>query len=474
MENTVTSRNGDGKHGRKDHTSINTRIDSCSQRLQAREDQPVSDFITNSRYSFVVKTEATIQMTKLIEILRKRIPQHCFISRRGLSLKRSVALFKISAPNQETERKAVEALRTPETEASATESYGAQLRISPFDQSYRRKIEEEKLKKHAVARYVPINYTNDLIMEELGMSDMNSNVRVRSCHRILTGDDGHPTQSVRIVCEDAQSADVLMKNGLRLKGLKFTCERAHQQHTVQRCYRCQSKGHQRRFCKKPVKCGKCTGPHETDGCTFGQDQYRCCSCDGPHAVWYAGCVYNRLEVSAAREKDIFNRRRQNIERAEQDPPRKTWPPTTVEKLTAPVSETAPEKSPAHPTTVTTVSAVNVNTDINETRIGDMIYSVKQELKEMRNEMLTRLQEFSELILKNQNLTAQLDKIREDITINIRNEISEIQQIPSRTSGLFKSSKALAPYLLPSRVSQSSFISYSDPAAHNTQRNVNGL
>ena len=60
----------------------------------------------------------------------------------------------------------------------------------------------------------------------------------------------------------------------------------------QRCYKCNEYGHLRTRCTKNTTCGKCSGNHETDGCTATEP--KCPACNGPHTVMDPGCpVYQR-------------------------------------------------------------------------------------------------------------------------------------------------------------------------------------
>ena len=52
---------------------------------------------------------------------------------------------------------------------------------------------------------------------------------------------------------------------------------------VRRCYNCQRYGHTQHSCKaKSPACGKCAGPHRTNGCEKGKKEWKCVNCSGCH------------------------------------------------------------------------------------------------------------------------------------------------------------------------------------------------
>ena len=74
-----------------------------------------------------------------------------------------------------------------------------------------------------------------------------------------------------------------------------------------RCYRCHRFGHHQVSCKNVIKCGICTGSHETQECLVKykakQDiAHRCPNCNQAHHAWNKSCPARLRLVERDRER----------------------------------------------------------------------------------------------------------------------------------------------------------------------------
>ena len=61
------------------------------------------------------------------------------------------------------------------------------------------------------------------------------------------------------------------------------------------CYRCNKYGHKQYNCTRAIKCGRCSGPHNTRECT-NQDRLLCPACSGNHTVFDRKCTLHPRHI----------------------------------------------------------------------------------------------------------------------------------------------------------------------------------
>jgi hypothetical protein len=92
------------------------------------------------------------------------------------------------------------------------------------------------------------------------------------------------TGSLVIWLKSKLAADHLLKTGEALFGggaCSAFCSRYEPDTADKLCFNCNRYGHLQGACRKPTRCGKCTGAHQTWDCQ-SQEPPKCAVCSGPH------------------------------------------------------------------------------------------------------------------------------------------------------------------------------------------------
>ena len=256
--------------------------------------------VNTPRFSFSIKSETQkLRLPTMDRNVRRILGPDAIILHSSLSDSGKVCRYKTkSLPKQDPARdlntmiKNQDQLRTMCNDMSIT--------VEHYDPT---STKTEHKPPHAIASNVPFEYDD---MEELKQlivdHDPGLDGQIVSCRRITTRADGRSTKLVRIICSNQATADLLIKNGLKLEARYFRCQPPRVQPTPDRCYRCQQIGHTISRCQAAVqRCAKCGEDHRTSGCTRDRPDWRCLSCGEAHAVWYSHCPVN-LKIIAERNK----------------------------------------------------------------------------------------------------------------------------------------------------------------------------
>lgn len=249
------------------------------------------------KYNFVIKSDSKIDLIKLTEIMRKLMPLECFIENHSLSGNQTVAMFKVGCSDLTRISQILENLLSNSTQEKVSQQYGRQVEISAYDPNARTRNDVENLARHVVARNIPYQYSEEYLRNEVSRFDAHMAENIERCRRILVGLDGRPSTSVRVICTTPEVARSLIKNGLRIEGLKFDCEWPREKVDIQRCYKCQGFQHRSFQCPNEQKCGRCAKDHRTADCTVLREHFCCALCGGQHAAWYVGCPVYREKVA---------------------------------------------------------------------------------------------------------------------------------------------------------------------------------
>jgi phage gp45-like len=109
--------------------------------------------------------------------------------------------------------------------------------------------------------------------------------------------------SLILETSSAETANMLIKQGLVLEGEIKICERFLTDTKVTQCFRCQKYGHVSKACKGRAACAYCAGGHDSRQCTEKDGTVRMCTlCKGNHAAWSATCRIKQREI--ARTQDV--------------------------------------------------------------------------------------------------------------------------------------------------------------------------
>ena len=97
--------------------------------------------------------------------------------------------------------------------------------------------------------------------------------------------------------------DVLRRGTLYCNGGSYRVVEPDINREVRRCYNCQRYGHTQHSCKaKSPACGKCAGPHRTNGCEKGKKEWKCVNCSGCHQTGDRECA---LQIRAVERYRTF-------------------------------------------------------------------------------------------------------------------------------------------------------------------------
>lgn len=186
----------------------------------------------------------------------------------------------------------------------ASEHFSMKLSVDYFKQRTERL---DPTTRHVILRNVPNFLTEEDICDEVVALYGDENVE--RVTRVKSRMTGKPTNMIRIICADEQTAKKVLTNGLLICGVSLHGEKAFSSPNITRCYRCQAPGHMQHACKNPQKCGRCGEDHRTRECTVDNpNEWRCSNCNGAHATWYHACPVivqhvEELRQSEAREEE---------------------------------------------------------------------------------------------------------------------------------------------------------------------------
>ncbi|KAH9364201.1 hypothetical protein HPB48_016459 [Haemaphysalis longicornis] len=141
---------------------------------------------------------------------------------------------------------------------------------------------------------VPIEYTEHCLLEYLKEVGVVSVCRQKS---FVPGEDGsveeRPLRSVVLQFRPDRPMPTRVFLG-------FTSHPVTEYFgTAIQCYKCQRHGHIAKFCRGPLRCKVCSGPHSHKVCPSRREP-RCANCGGSHAATFAGCPRKKAATAAKR------------------------------------------------------------------------------------------------------------------------------------------------------------------------------
>ena len=109
---------------------------------------------------------------------------------------------------------------------------------------------------------------------------------------------------MRHFCSSKEQREGILKQGLRIAGIRYKAEAYKSTRPPLQCYKCQELGHISYQCSNNViKCMRCAGPHSTKDCT-DKDNNKCANCQGGHSANSVLCPLVKEAKIAQETKQI--------------------------------------------------------------------------------------------------------------------------------------------------------------------------
>jgi len=123
--------------------------------------------------------------------------------------------------------------------------------------------------------------------------------------RLIAAKTSSPTYKVRIFCDNEAQKDKLIKEGLRMCGVRYKVELYKSGPAPLQCYKCQGLNHMAWQCAKPDKCMRCAGDHPSKDCPAkdNKDLRTCANCGGSHMA-------NSFECSMIKQAKVVENTKQ--------------------------------------------------------------------------------------------------------------------------------------------------------------------
>lgn len=138
-----------------------------------------------------------------------------------------------------------------------------------------------------VATGVDLDITDEMFLHHLG----KMHLKIRFCKRIISRQRGAPTLMIRLITGDLTTYERLMTDRtVHFLGRVYRIVESKPPEPIPApCSKCNSFEHRTEECKKPTKCQKCQGSHQTTACTSPLPM-RCTACNAAdHAAWSMKC-----------------------------------------------------------------------------------------------------------------------------------------------------------------------------------------
>ena len=147
---------------------------------------------------------------------------------------------------------------------------------------------------------VILGLDTDITEEEIkGFLDLQG-LPYNSVKRIWSRAKNAPTHMVRLILCDEAKKKHLLKNGMYLDQMKFTCVKAKEDTEKKmafQCFNCQKWNDHKTFdCKNETKCVICSEPHRKSDCPKQKTEAHCSNCDGNHPAWSTDCPIYQAEI----------------------------------------------------------------------------------------------------------------------------------------------------------------------------------
>lgn len=151
-------------------------------------------------------------------------------------------------------------------------------------------------------RHVPLNYTEQLLLESLKDYGVVA-VRRQYAYRVRA-ENNEPCRRMTTSVILHFRPDRHMPPQVFLGFTKHDVEKYFG--TPTQCYNCQRYGHTSEFCRHSRRCKNCAGPHSHKECT-SPTNLMCANCGGHHASTYSGCPCKTAAYAAIRRERVLTK-----------------------------------------------------------------------------------------------------------------------------------------------------------------------
>lgn len=268
-----------------------TRHDSsqATNRLNDQSTQGGNGSTNRSqRYSFIIECKNDIDLPKLDEVVGSTLEKTSKILFSKLTKNKKAVLYKTKSSHGDPARD-FNYLTRDENIQNIKTKYGDESIVVLHHDSTKKADEKEPA--HAVAKFVPVQYSEEEFLRQIIAHNPELNNKVLKVVRMKYKSNGDPTFNMRIICSDKQTSMFLVQNGLKINCRFFKCEKARYTPRPKQCYKCQKlDGHMSGECPNSQHCAKCGESHKTKDCRRSKDEYVCINCGNAHAAWSDRCI----------------------------------------------------------------------------------------------------------------------------------------------------------------------------------------
>lgn len=138
-----------------------------------------------------------------------------------------------------------------------------------------------------IATGVELDISDEMFLQHLEKRQL----KIRFCKRIISRQRGKPTLMMRLITGELATYEKLMSDrAVHFLGRMYRIIESKPPEPIPApCSRCSSFEHRTEDCKKPAKCSKCQGNHQTSTCTSPLP-VKCTACNAEdHAAWSLKC-----------------------------------------------------------------------------------------------------------------------------------------------------------------------------------------
>lgn len=335
---------------------------------------------TRRRVSFVIEGKNALILPRMDLAVGAILEKSSTIIDSRISKNQRAILFKTKSDHGDPNRD-LNWMLIPENLDILKTKYGDQtLEVLHHDTT--RKIRKNE-QFHAIAKSVPIEYTEDEFLKELRQHYADIEDNIVTCSRIWSQKFKQFSYSIRIVCKDQQTSDRIIQEGVLFGARFFRCEKPHPQPDVRMCYRCQSFEHSdSRRCTGTQHCVKCGENHRVNECKKTKEEYVCINCGEGHAAWSVKCKKYRKVMEEQRKNDTVTVPPLSETAVNGSRPNSQVPQTAIDKTTPAVAKMMEEVKSQYDTKLKQIQAeVNKKIENGFNEMKMMITTLTEKLDE---------------------------------------------------------------------------------------------
>ena len=131
----------------------------------------------------------------------------------------------------------------------------------------------------------------------------NYSEEIEECEFLKRKSDNSFMGMIKVEFKSRSSLLKVIGEKIKFCDQKYVVEEYKRKSRVIKCNKCQSWGHVYRYCKKPARCGKCAGNHETNSC-YITTGFKCAHCSKDHKAGSPDCeVYKQKLAKFSMDND---------------------------------------------------------------------------------------------------------------------------------------------------------------------------